>query len=95
MNTLNCKNKSCEFTYNGEQFKIDLTEGDLHDNWNGITLSNGEIKDFNFSWVENDIESKPIIVLYKVDSDNETDFFCYDNIVFDKIIGAKKQYFKK
>jgi hypothetical protein len=96
MNILNCKNKTLSFSFRGEDFVIDLTEGDLHDSWNGITLENGEIFDFNFYWEEEGQE--PSAVLYETYTHNEV--LCTDHtkdfsIKIDKIIGTFEEYFKE
>jgi hypothetical protein len=57
----NAKNKILFFMFRDESFTINLTEGDLHDNWNAITLKNREVFDFNFCWEE---YSEPSVNLY-------------------------------
>lgn len=90
-NILNCITKICYFEFRNQRFRVDLKEGDLHDSWNGICLSDGSIKDFNFSWQYPDCA--PSIWLYKVNPDNSTDHSEYDIINFDKLIGTAEDYF--
>lgn len=90
-NILNCKEKKVCFTYKKQKFVVDLTEGDLHDSWNSITLEDGSIIDFNFSWQEG---CQPSITLYKVDEDNSTLFDNTEKVIYpDIIIGTKADYF--
>ena len=48
--------------FEGEIHKVDLTEGDIEDNWNGITLTDGRVFDFNMDWQF--CERNPNISLY-------------------------------
>ena len=90
-NILNCKEKKVCFTYKKQKFVVDLTEGDLHDSWNSITLEDGSIRDFNFSWQEG---CQPSITLYGVDEDNSTLFDNTEKVIYpDIIIGTKADYF--
>ena len=36
--------------FEGELHKVNLTEGDLKDNWNAVTLKDGRVFDFNMDW---------------------------------------------
>jgi hypothetical protein len=94
---LNCLSKEVILTYNNQEFLVDLSEGDLHDSWNGITLENGTVKYFNFSWedaVGNEFDEKPSIWLYEVLEDGYTNHSNYDIIDVEIIEGTKKDYFK-
>jgi|AntRauTorckE5430_2_1112549.scaffolds.fasta_scaffold02292_9 hypothetical protein len=57
---LNAKEKIVSFKFKDQMFAVDLTEGDLEDNWNSIYLK-GQIFYFNFYWHP---EVKPSLVLY-------------------------------
>ena len=47
---LDCWNKKVTLKFRGELHEVDLRDGDLCDNWNGVTLKTGEVFDFNFGW---------------------------------------------
>lgn len=84
---LNAKLKTISFTFKDELFTIDLKEGDLHDNWNSIILSNGIIYDTNFDWY-----LKPQLSLYRCgDEEQQYD----DSTLIDDftIVGTKADYF--
>ena len=89
-NILNCKEKKVCFTYKKQKFVVDLTEGDLHDSWNSITLEDGSIIDFNFSWQK---DCSPALTLYAVDENNTTDFFDEYQIEISLVIGTMADYF--
>lgn len=61
---LNCINKTIAFSFENQDFVIDLTEGDLPDSINFIQHSNGKGYDTNFIW--NDDE-EPQFYLYQFD----------------------------
>ncbi len=88
--TLNAKNKTISFKFKDEDFTVDLTEGDLHDSWNGITTSDGKVWDFNFGWQQ---ECSPALTLYAVDEENTTDFFDEYQIEIGLVIGTMADYF--
>ena len=100
---LNCLSKEVILTYNNQEFLVDLSEGDLHDSWNGIMLEDGTVKDFNFSW-EDDVwnefgelnkpsDEKPSIWLYEVMEDGYTNHSNYDIIDVEIVEGTKRDYF--
>lgn len=60
--------KTITFKFLDEEFKVDLTEGDLHDSWNGITTKAGVVYDFNFSWEE---DTEPSMELYSTYKEGE------------------------
>lgn len=93
MNTLNCFKKTLSFTYEGQGFIIDLTEGDLHDSWNGITLNDGTVKDFNFSWQEGEEPAAALYATYWEDDTLKTDHSDYFTINIQKVIGSYENYF--
>ena len=84
---LNTKLKTISFTFKDELFTVDLKEGDLHDNWDTIQLSNGIMYDTNFTW-----DLKPQLSLYRRENENQQ----YDdmtNINDITIVGTKADYF--
>jgi len=90
----NAKEKKINFKFNNELFEVDLTEGDLDDSWNGITLKNEDIFDSNFSWQE---ESEPSLELYATFWDDKeelrTNTQDWHKIVITQIIGTRSEYF--
>ena len=90
---VHCYEKILEIKFNGERHLVNLMQGDLHDNWNGITDLNGDVWDINLHWDEENMEI-PSLIVYSVDEDGVTDFFSYDEIPT-SILGTKEQYFKK
>lgn len=91
---LNCKEKKCYFSYCREDFKVDLTEGDLEDCWTSVVSSNGVMKDVNFSWGEG--TDCPVLTIYGLKENEEgiieTDFEDYYTFEFDEIIGDYNDY---
>lgn len=84
---LNAKNKTIQFFFKDELFEVYLLEGDLHDNWNSITLSNGVMYDINFDW-----DLKPQLSLYRCGDEEQQ----YDDSTFIDditIVGTKADYF--
>ena len=56
--------KEAIFNFQGQEFVVDLAEGDLHDSWNSIIDREGFVWDFNFA--QENIEEAPGISIYKV-----------------------------
>lgn len=84
---LNTKLKTISFTFKDELFTVDLKEGDLHDNWDTVQLSNGIMYDTNFSW-----DLKPQLTLYRCGDENQQ----YDDntkINDITVLGTKADYF--
>ncbi len=92
------KNKVLTFVFQDEQHVIDLTEGDLHDNWNSFTDSNGVLWDINFSWEDSKGE-KPFLTVYGLDEANIEGFqstnFSDSTTITVKAIGTRDEYFKE
>ena len=93
--------KTIEFNFNGEEFTVDLTEGDLEDNWNCIEMKNGDPFDVNLSW-QGDIDDeseKPCFSAYPVYPNNDAegtwsaDWSDDRPIKIVKVIGDKNYYF--
>jgi len=97
---VDCKHKVLTLMFNGELHVIDLTEGDLHDNWNAFTDKDGNIWDLNFSW-EDDKGEKPYLSIYPV-LQNEDGTLPENSTQWDedisfkvKKIGSRSDYFKE
>lgn len=83
---LNAKLKTVSFSFKDDIFTIDLKEGDLHDNWNNIQLSNRIMYDINFTW-----DVKPQLSLYRCGDEEQQ----YDDstLISDfTIVGTKADY---
>ena len=88
--TLDCNTKLITFCFQNELFIVDITEGDLSDSWNSITVSNGEVFDFNFSWEDED-DCKPNLAIYGlIDNGDETFSTDFDNETTIEILGKPK-----
>lgn len=97
---LNLTNKTINFKFNNEDFVMDLTEGDLHDNWNSFTTKDNITYDLNFTWDgysrDND---KPNLTIYELrdngDGTFSTDMFSGSDVSvkFIQIIGTEGEYF--
>lgn len=93
---LNYTEKTVSFTFRGEKFKVDLTEGDYDDSWNSITMKNGIVFDVNFS--QESESHRPSFVVYPLkkngvlyDTDTRKEFI----IKITKVTGSAKEYFKR
>jgi hypothetical protein len=91
------KNKVLTLMFQNEQHVVDLTEGDLHDNWNCITDKNDVLWDINFSWEDTKGE-KPYLTVYALFEADEnghqsTDFDNSTSITV-KSLGNRDDYFK-
>lgn len=84
---LNTKLKTIQFFFKDEFFEVNLYEGDLHDNWNNIQLSNGIVYDTNFTW-----EFKPELTLYRC-GDEEQQYDDSTEINDINIVGTKADYY--
>lgn len=89
----NAKNKTLFFMFRGESFVIDLTEGDIHDSLNGITLNNGEVFDFNFSWQEECEPSANLYSTYTQDGELYTNHSDDYSLIITEQIGTYEDYF--
>lgn len=93
--TLYCYEKILRVQFNNEEYLVNLMQGDLNDNWNGIIDQLGNLYDVNFHWDELDEENKPAFVMYSTYEEDGriiTEFAEYD--VFDvEIVGSKETYF--
>lgn len=89
----NAKEKTLKLSFEGEIFVIDLTQGDLHDSWNGITLKNGDVYDFNFSWERGEEPSVEIYSTYYKDKELYTDHSKSLSFKITKTIGNSIDYF--
>jgi hypothetical protein len=94
------KNKTLTLMFQNEKHVIDLTEGDLHDNWNAFTDKNGGVWDVNFTW-EDSVGEKPYLTIYPV-LQNEDGSFPENSTQFDKDIsfsvkkiGTRNDYFRE
>ena len=92
------KNKTLTIMFQNEQHLVDLTEGDLHDNWNCITDKNDVLWDINFSW-EDTTGEKPYLTIYALHEADEnghqsTDFYNSTSIKV-KALGSRDEYFKE
>lgn len=95
---LNTVTKMINFNFNGEEFEIDLKEGDLHDSLNSITTKNDVVFDINFSWEDSKFQPDPAFSVYSlIDNENgswSTDWEDGTTIKIVEIIGDKNQYFR-
>lgn len=74
---LDCWNKTLTLMFRDEIHVVNLREGDLDDNWNGVTIKkSGEVFDFNFGWeyidkdnIEDDVQ--PWMSLYATYEDED------------------------
>lgn len=85
--------KLIKFNYNGEEFTVDLKEGDLEDSWNSIVTKDEVIWDFNFTWEEGE---KPYMTIYSlefVDGNYQRDYKNDTSVKIVQIIGDQNQYF--
>jgi hypothetical protein len=89
----NAKNKILFFMFRDESFTVNLTEGDLHDSWNGITLKSGEVFDFNFSWEEETPPSATLYATYYEGEELYTDTSDYYCLTITEQIGTSQDYF--
>lgn len=90
--------KTIQFNFNGEEFTVDLTEGDLEDSWNSVEMKNGDVFDTNFSWQECfGIHEKPAFSLYPVlpngDGTWSADWSDDKGIKIVEVIGDYSQYY--
>jgi hypothetical protein len=90
---LNCLTKQLYIRFEYKYFTIDLTEGDLEDNWNSIQFSDETTLDINFHW-----EDEPYVSLYGLIYDAKSDTYStntneYYPIKISTIIGDKADYF--
>ncbi len=84
---LNTKLKTISFFFKDELFTVDFSEGDLHDNWNSIILSNGIEYDVNLTW-----GFKPQLTLYRC-GDEEQQYDDSTEISDINIVGTKADYY--
>lgn len=96
---VDCKNKVLTLMFQNEKHVIDLTEGDLDDNWNAFTDKNGKVWDVNFTW-EDATGEKPYLSIYPV-LQNEDGTFPENSTQWDedisfkvKKIGSRDDYFR-
>jgi hypothetical protein len=92
---LDCKTKKISFIFKGENFIVDLKEGDLPCSWNNISLKNGESYNTEFTWDEDSDECEPCLSLYLTELiDGEwqqsEEFEWHYDVVY---IGEKETYF--
>jgi hypothetical protein len=96
------KEKLIVFKFRDETFCVDLTEGDLDDNWNSILhigkgVTPNTIYDTNFYW-EDYPRAIPNLCLYGVHPNDEGEMVVDTSEEYPiKIVrqyGAKKEYFK-
>ncbi len=100
---LNTITKVINFNFNGEEFELDLKEGDLEDNWNSIVNEFEVVFDTNFSWEEvepdeEELYGKAYFSVYGLTDNGDgtwsTNTSDSTSIEIVEIIGSKKQYFK-
>lgn len=93
--------KKINFNFNGEEFEVDLREGDLEDNWNQIEMKNGDVFDVNLSWQgeDDDETERPSFSAYPVYPNNDAegtwsaDWSDNRPIKIVEVIGDKNYYF--
>ena len=94
---LNLNEKKIHFKYNDEDIVMDLTEGDLDDNWNSFRSKDGAIYDLNFHWLGYSQKHKPNLTLYPLinngDGTFSTNFDEDVNIKLVEVIGTEGAYF--
>ena len=92
------KNKVLTLMFQNEQHIVDLTEGDLHDNWNCITDKNDVLWDINFSWEDTKGEKPYLSVYALLEADDNgyqsTNWGEYTPISV-KTLGNRDDYFKE
>ena len=96
---LNLSEKKINFKFNGEDFIMDLTEGDLHDNWNSFETKDGVIRDLNFTWNGFSEGEKPYLTVYELRDNGDgtwsTDSFSGTDVSIKiiEVIGTEGEYF--
>lgn len=96
---LNLTEKKIYFKFNDEDFVMDLTEGDLPDNWNAFQTKDGVERDLNFTWDGYSEKDKPYFTVYgltKDEGDNEfwsTNWDDRTSIKLIQVIGTEGEYF--
>jgi hypothetical protein len=90
---LNTITKLITFNYNGEEFTVDLKEGDLEDSWNSIVTKDDVLWDFNFSWETGEKPCMSIYSLEFVDGNYQKDYRNDTSVKIVEIIGDQNQYF--
>ena len=88
---LDCKSKMLNLSFNGESFEIDMSEGDLEDNWNSFTMDNGTALDVNLHWEYPQMEA-PRLLTY--DYKGQQNLANADETVIElSITGTHEDYF--
>lgn len=96
---LNLTEKKIYFKFNNEDFIMDLTEGDLHDNWNSFNTNDEIVRDINFTWEGFSNGEKPYLRVYELrdNGDGTWSTDIYSNTVVSikiiKVIGTEGEYF--
>lgn len=96
---LNLIEKKINFKFKDEDFIMDLTKGDLDDNWNSFVTSDDVERDLNFHWEGYSENHKPNLIVYELryngDGTWSTDTYSGDetNIKLIKVIGTEGEYF--
>ncbi len=96
---LNLTEKKIFFKFNDEDFEMDLTEGDLEDNWNSFVTENGVVRDLNFHWEGYSENHKPTLTVYELrdngDGTFSTDTFNGSEVLIKliSVIGTEGEYF--
>lgn len=82
---LDCLKRKLGLIFKNNFYVIDLSQGDLYDNWNSIKVGD-KIYDVNFSW-----DKEPLCSVYEV-INNQTSTVGFPLSIID-ILGTKKEYF--
>ena len=82
---LDCLKRQLGLMFKNNFYVIDLSQGDLHDNWNSIKVGD-KICDVNFSWDE-----EPLCSVYEVINNQTSTVGVSLSII--NILGTKKEYF--
>lgn len=96
---LNLTEKKIYFKFNDEDFVMDLTEGDLDDNWNSFTTKDGVVRDLNFHWEGYSEGSVPNLTIYELRDNGDgtwsTDLYSNSDVDVEliEVIGTEAEYF--
>lgn len=82
---LDCLKRQLGLMFKNNFYVIDLSQGDLHDNWNSIKVGD-KIYDVNFSW-----DDEPLCSVYEVINNQTSTVGVSLSII--NILGTKKEYF--
>jgi len=95
---MDTKKMKLTLRFKGEVHVVDLTEGDLEDNWNTITMADGTMYDFNLYWEEEGMKA-PLLSMYGLLPPNDVYEYWHTNtddqypIHIHRFKRVKKEYF--